>query len=40
MVMVPPINMVHVVNERKNIKIETQKMNDREEEIDRTVSCN
>ena len=36
MVMVPPINMVHVINDRKNNKIKTQKMNDMEEEIDRT----
>ena len=37
MVMVPPINMVHEINDRKNNKIETHRrlMNDMEEEIDR-----
>ena len=35
--MVPPINMVHEINDRKNNKIETHRrwMNDMEEEIDR-----
>ena len=37
MVMVPPINMVHEINDRTNNKIETHRrlMNDMEEEIDR-----